>query len=226
MGLEQIRSDVTFACRQFARQPCFFTVIVLTLIVGIAASTSIFAVVDGVLLRPLPYPDSTRLVRLDTNSFRGEYHYLREQATTMDIGAYYPAPMEVTVDVGDEPMSVPGAGVTADLFDVLGVRPALGRGFTREEMLTDGPGIVGGTYWRTYGVVILSDAAWRSYFAADPNAIGRTLVIEGVAHTIVGIMPPNFNFPAATSAVPLTRANRRPDRVLTSANGSNSKRSA
>jgi predicted permease len=200
MGLEQIRSDVTFACRQFARQPCFFTVIVLTLIVGIAASTSIFAVVDGVLLRPLPYPDSTRLVRLDTNSFRGEYHYLREQATTMDIGAYYPAPMEVTVDVGDEPMSVPGAGVTADLFDVLGVRPALGRGFTREEMLTDGPGIVGGTYWRTYGVVILSDAAWRSYFAADPNAIGRTLVIEGVAHTIVGIMPPNFNFPAATVA--------------------------
>ncbi len=200
MRLEQLRNDIVFACRQFARQPRFFGVVALTLIVGIAASTSIFAVVDGVLLRPLPYPDSTRLVRLDTSSFRGEYYHLREQATTMDIAAYYPAPREVTVNVGDQPMSLPGAGVTADLFDVLRVRPALGRGFTREEMLTDGPGIVGGTYWRTYGVVILSDGAWRSFFAADPAAIGRSLVIEGVPHTIVGVMPPTFNFPAAATA--------------------------
>ena len=171
------------------------------MIVGIAASTSIFAVVDGVLLRPLPYAESARLVRLDTSSFRGEYYHLHEQATTMDVAAYYPAPMEVTVDVGSEPLRLPGAGVTADLFDVLRVRPALGRGFTREEMLTDGPGITGGTYWRTYGAVILSDGAWRSYFAGDPAAIGRTLVIEGVAHTVVGVMPPDFNFPAATHGI-------------------------
>ena len=200
MRLDQLHNDVVFASRQFARHPRFFAVVAVTLIVGIAASTSIFAVVDGVLLRPLPYPDSAQLVRLDTNSYRGEYHYLREQATTMDVAAYYPAPREVTVNVGDEPLSLPGAGVTADLFNVLGVRPALGRGFTREEMLTDGPGMFGGTYWRTYGVVILSDGVWRSYFAADPAAIGRTLVIEGAAHTIVGVMPPDFNFPAASTA--------------------------
>ncbi len=103
------------------------------------------------------------------------------------------------MNLGDEPLRLPGAGVTADLFDVLGVRPALGRGFTAEEMLTDGPGIVGGTYWRTYGVVILSDGAWRSYFAADPAAIGRTLVIEGLPHTVVGVMPPTSTFPTAAT---------------------------
>ena len=198
-AIDHLRNDVAFALRQFGRQPRFFAVVALTLIVGIAASTSIFAVVDGVLLRPLPYPDSARLVRLDTSSFRGEYYHLRQQATTLDVAAYYPAPMEVTVNLGDEPVLLPGAGVTADLFDVLGVRPALGRGFTAEEMLTDGPGIVGGTYWRTYGVVILSDGAWRSYFAADPAAIGRTLVIEGLPHTVVGVMPPSFNFPTAAT---------------------------
>ncbi len=197
--IDHLRNDVAFALRQFGRQPRFFAVVALTLIVGIAASTSIFAVVDGVLLRPLPYPESTRLVRLDTSSFRGEYYHLRQQATTLDVAAYYPAPMEVTVNLGDEPVLLPGAGVTADLFDVLGVRPALGRGFTAEEMLTDGPGIVGGTYWRTYGVVILSDGAWRSYFAADAAAIGRTLVIEGLPHTVVGVMPPSFNFPTAAT---------------------------
>ena len=102
-AIDYRRSDVAFAFRQFARQPRFFAVVALTLIVGIAASTSIFAVVDGVLLRPLPYPESTRLVRLDTNSFRGEYYHLRQQATTLDVAAYYPAPMEVTVNLGDEP---------------------------------------------------------------------------------------------------------------------------
>ena len=107
-AIDHLRSDVAFALRQFARQPRFFAVVALTLIVGIAASTSIFAVVDGVLLRPLPYPDSTRLVRLDTNSFRGEYYYLREQAMTMDVAAYYPAPMEVTVNLGDEPVRATG----------------------------------------------------------------------------------------------------------------------
>ena len=149
--------------------------------------------------------ESTRLVRLDTNSFRGEYYHLRQQATTLDVAAYYPAPMEVTVNLGDEPVLLPGAGVTADLFDVLGVRPALGRGFTAEEMLTDGPGIVGGTYWRTYGAVILSDGAWRSYFDAAPTAIGRTLVIEGLPHTVVGVMPPDFNFPHGVNDVLVCR---------------------
>jgi putative ABC transport system permease protein len=96
---------------------------------------------------------------------------------------------------------LPAAGVTADLFDVLGVRPALGRAFTLEEARPGGPGIVGGTYWRTYGVVILSDRFWREQFGGSESAIGSTLSIDGVGHTVVGVMPPSFAFPSANVAL-------------------------
>ncbi|HVS22712.1 MAG TPA: ABC transporter permease [Gammaproteobacteria bacterium] len=197
--LDTLRQDVAFALRQFARRPSFWASIVATLVVGIAASTVIYAVVDAVLLRPLPYPDPDRLVRVAHWQLRGEYFYLRERATTLEVAAYYPVAQEVTVNADSTPLRVPAAGVTSDLFDVLRVRPALGRGFTAEEMRPDGPGIQGGTYWRTYGVVILSDGFWKTRFAGDPGAIGRTLSIEGIPHTVVGVMPPGFNFPSAAA---------------------------
>jgi putative ABC transport system permease protein len=196
-----LKDDVRFACRQFKRQPRYWGVIVLTLVVGIAASTSLFAVVDGVLLKPLPYPRPERLVRLQTWNLRGEYVQLRDHAKTLRVAAYYPAPREVTVGIGGEPARLSAAGVTADLFDVLGVQPELGRAFTATEMLEGGSGVPGGEYWRTYGVVILSSGVWRDYFASDPAVIGRTLVVEGVPHTVVGVMPPDFQFPRRNTAL-------------------------
>ena len=199
--LSDIRDDVWFACRQFRRQPRYWAVIVLTLVVGIAASTALFAVVDGVLLKPLPYRDPDRLVRLQTWNLRGEYVHLSERAKTFSVAAYYPAPREVTVSVGGGPARLSASGVTADLFDVLGVQPALGRGFTKQEMQEGGTGVPGGEYWRTYGVVILSSGVWRDYFARSPGVIGRTLLVEGLPHTIVGVMPPDFHFPLRDTAL-------------------------
>jgi putative ABC transport system permease protein len=199
--LSDIKDDVWFAIRQFRRQPRYWAVIVLTLVVGIAASTSLFAVVDGVLLKPLPYPRPDRLVRLQTWNLKGEYVNLRERSKTMRVAAYYPAPREVTVNIGGEPARLSAAGVTADLLDVLGVQPALGRTFTANEMREGGSGVPGGEYWRTYGVVIVSSGIWRDYFASDPAVIGRTLLVEGVPHTVVGVMPPDFHFPRRDTAL-------------------------
>jgi putative ABC transport system permease protein len=188
--------DVAHAFRQFARQGRFWATVFVTLVVGIAASTGIFAVVDGVVLKPLPYRNPEQLLELNTWSLRGEYAEFKQRAQTFDVAAYYPAKPEVTVNMGTEPARLAAAGVTHDLFDVLGVRPALGRAFTREETRPGGPGIVGGTFWRTYGTVILSDRVWRERFAASESVIGRTIAIEGVAHTIVGVMPRGFAFPS------------------------------
>jgi predicted permease len=135
-------------------------------------------------------------VKIDTSNMRGEYVLLDERATTVDVAAYYPTPREVTVDAGGEPLRLAASGVTADFFDVLGVQPMLGRPFTVEEARVGGPGIVGGTYWRTYGAVILSEAFWRTSFASDPAAVGRSLMVDGIAHTIVGVMPATFGFPS------------------------------
>jgi putative ABC transport system permease protein len=194
---EGLFHDVSHVLRQFVRQPRFWSTVFVTLVVGITASTCIFAVVDGVVLKPLPYRSPDRLVELVTWSLRGEYQELTKRAQTFDVAAYYPGRPEVTVNAGTEPARLPAAGVTHELFDVVGVRPALGRAFTEEETRPGGPGIVGGTYWRTYGVVILSDRVWRERFAASDSAIGSTLSIEGVAHTIVGVMPRGFAFPSA-----------------------------
>jgi putative ABC transport system permease protein len=193
---EELGRDVAHAFRQFGRQARFWSTVFATLVVGIAASTCIFAVVDGVVLKPLPYRDPEHLIALNTWSLRGEYVELSKRAQTFDVAAYYPGRIEVTVNTGAEPARLAAAGVTHDLFDVLGVRPALGRAFTEDETRPGGPGIVGGTYWRTYGVVILSDRVWRDRFGASDAAIGGTVSIEGVAHTIVGVMPRGFAFPS------------------------------
>jgi putative ABC transport system permease protein len=195
--IEELGRDVVHAFRQFGRQARFWSTVFVTLVVGIAASTCIFAIVDGVVLKPLPYRGPERLIELTTWSLRGEYVEFKKRAQTFDVAAYYPARLEVTVNSGAEPARLRGSGVTHDLFDVLGVRPALGRAFTEDETRPGGPGIVGGTYWRTYGVVILSDRVWRERFAASDSAIGSTLSIEGVAHTVVGVMPRGFAFPSA-----------------------------
>ena len=140
-----LRDDVWFAVRQFRRHPKCWAVIGLTLVVGLAASTSLFAVVDGVLLKPLPYPEAARLVRLKTWSLRGEFVTLRERATTMEVAAYYPVPRAVTVGVDGQPARLSAAGVPANLSSVLGVTPVAGRMSTDEEMRVGAPGIVGGS---------------------------------------------------------------------------------
>ncbi|HUF50846.1 MAG TPA: ABC transporter permease [Longimicrobiales bacterium] len=196
--LEDLSQDARQGLRLMRRTPGFSATAVLTLALGIGATTAIFSVVDGALLKPLPYPDANRLVSIwgryvpesgfDFAQFTlspPEYQDYRDHTVALeDVAAYegYPA----TVIPADG-MAVPmrGAAVTANLFDVLRVRPGLGRTHTPVEAVPGAP-----------GVVIISHALWRREFGADTAAIGRTVRINGGPAQVIGVMPSGFAYPS------------------------------
>jgi putative ABC transport system permease protein len=173
--------------------PAFTAVCVVTLAVGIAAATAIFSIVNGVLLTPLPYPESDRLVGLwhtapklgfdKLSQSPGTYQLYREHSRSFEDIALYRS-TQVTLTGDGAPERLPASAITPSLFPVLRVKPSLGRAFVTE----DGrPG--------SARVMLLSDQLWRSRFAADPKALGRQLRINGVPREIVGVMPAGFEFP-------------------------------
>jgi putative ABC transport system permease protein len=179
--------------RGLLRVPTFTAVCVFTLAVGIAAATAIFSIVNGVLLTPLPYVESERLVGLwhtdpsfgfdKLSQSPGTYQLYREHSRSFeDIALYRSSQVNVTGD--GAPERLPAALITPSLFPVLRVKPSLGRAFVAEE---GRPG--------TAPVVLLSDQLWRQRFAADPRALGRQMRINGVAREIIGVMPAGFEFP-------------------------------
>ena len=180
----QLRQDVTYAFRGMRRNPGFVTVAALTLALGIGANTAIFSVVYAVMLRPLPYPDPDRLVAV-WNRWTGspaaalsdpEYLDYAEQSRTLAIAAG--ATTNVNVSGGGEPERVSGLEISVNTFDVLGVQPALGRSFRPEEERAG-----------TNRVVLISDAFWRRRFAADPAIVGQAVLVDGVPHHVLGVMP-------------------------------------
>ncbi len=191
MMMAGIWQDLRHAVRQFVKRPAFAAVVVLTLAVGIGAATAMFSVLDGVLLRPLPYPDPDRLVRVfeivpQYGRFSvapASYFDWRQQNTVFDHIAAYSSG-SVTLSDGVTADRLASAGVSWDLFAVLQAAPALGRTFTEEEDL--GPATV----------VVLSDRVWRSRFAGDPGVVGRQLTLNNAPVTVVGVMPPDFYFPS------------------------------
>jgi putative ABC transport system permease protein len=190
--LTQLRQDVRYALRGMRRNPGFVAVSVLTLALGIGTNTAMFSVVYAVLLRPLPYADPDRLVALynhmDGNAALAlsdpEYLDYSERTRTLALAAAATASVNLTGDAVDSERVV-AAGVTATLFDVLGVAPALGRGFRAEEAATGGP-----------RVVVLTERLWRRRYAADPSIVGKTIVVDGDRHEIVGVMPGRFALPS------------------------------
>jgi predicted permease len=184
MWVEQIGRDAAYAVRQLRRQPAFWLTVILTLALGVATSTSIFAIVNGVLLQPLPHPEADRLVSLAGLNYKGEFVHLRQLSQTMDIGAFLGnAPVSFTGR--GEPVRLEAARANAELFEVLGVSAHLGRRFAIDDTR---PGAT--------PVVVLSDRLWRQRFGGDPAAVGEQLIIDGVSHTVVGVMPAGFQFPA------------------------------
>ncbi|MFL6236573.1 MAG: ABC transporter permease [Thermoanaerobaculia bacterium] len=179
--------------RGLLRAPGFTALCVLTLAVGIAAATAIFSIVNGVLLTPLPYPESERLVGLwhaapafgfdKLSQSPGSYLLYRERSRSFEDIALYRS-SQVTVTGDGTPERLPAGLVTPSLFPVLRVKPSLGRPFVAEE---GRPGAA--------PVVLLSDQLWRRRFAADPRALGRPIRIDGVPCEIVGVMPAGFEFP-------------------------------
>ena len=189
--METLWQDLRYGARQLARSPGFTAVAVLTLALGIGAATAIFTVFHAALLRPLPYESPERLVHLWEVSSRQDFdrmeasypNYLdwKEQSTTLaGLGGYSGAGF--TVVAGDAVERISATRVTANFFSVLGVKPILGRDFLPEE---DQPG---------QRSVLLTYGYWQRRFAADPGIVGRTLNMDGQAWTVVGVLPPEFQF--------------------------------
>lgn len=194
--------DVIFAMRQFRRSPGFVAAVVVTLALGVGATTAIFSLVDGILLRPLPFPHSDRLMAIDTLEFPPGVA-LTNPAAANSLGSSYPnfldwqrqnhtfeslascdlVPRLFSKMNGEEARVIAGARVSANLFSTLRVVPALGRSFMAEEER-------GG-----HRVVILSHELWVSDFASSSNVIGQTVKISDEISTIVGVMPSGFHYP-------------------------------
>jgi predicted permease len=191
--MSSIAQDVRYALRWFARSPGFTAVAVLTLALGIGANTAMFAVVNAVLLKPLPFANADRLmlVHLVMPLREGgaaemvwsypKYHTMTELQQVFEETAIFTGrPFSISGD-GD-PERIPGETITDQYLSVLGVRPVLGRAFTREEARqADAP-----------PVVILGHSLWTRRYGADPSVLGRVMHVSGIAHAIVGVLPAGF----------------------------------
>jgi predicted permease len=195
-----------YAIRTLLKTPAFTTIAVATTALGIAANTAIFSVVNGVLLRPLPFRDEARVVRVWTatadeprsNHSAGDFLDIqRTNRTLAAIAGFRGDLMAVSAKPGD-PIQFEGIYVTAPFFDVLGTRPELGRTFTAAQDSVP-----------TEPEVILGHEVWQKVYGTDQNVIGARLRLNGKTHTVVGVMPPGFRWPEgaelwvlSTKAVP------------------------
>ena len=190
--LEALGQDLRFGLRMLRKNPGFSFVAILTLALGIGATTAIFSVVNAVLLRPLPFPQGERIVRLWETlpaepGLRYQVRFLnfqdwRQNQVFSHLTAYREDGFNLQTGTGTQRLE--GTRVTADFFHVLGVQPALGRDFSAQE---DAPG--------GERVVIISHALWQQSFGGSAQLIGQQLKVDGENHTVVGIMPPGFSFP-------------------------------
>jgi len=199
--VDTVWQDVKYGLRALRRSRGLIVVAVLSLAIGIGACATIFSVVDAFMIRPLPYPESDRLLAVwGTNAERGwnavtispgDFLDLRERSTTLQVATIIQSGLSVASDEMLE--RVDGQEVSGDFFDVIGVEPLLGRGFTRaEERVGE-------------SAVIISHALWQRWYGGNPDALGTTLRVDGVSSTLVGVVPPGFWFdqPEAEVWVPL-----------------------
>jgi len=190
--MDTFLQDVRYALRTLARSRSFTIIAIACMAIGIGVNTTIFSVVNAILLRPFDFADPERLVVLQEQNTRNNYDSgvawpnlvdWRTQSTVFsDIGAV--AGRSFTLGNIDEPERLVGAAVTWNLFPLLGKKPALGRGIRREE---DKPG--------AERVVLLSEGLWRRRFGADQGILGKTLTLNEIPHTVIGVMEVGFKFP-------------------------------
>lgn len=187
--LDHLAQDIRFAIRSFIRNPGFSLTAVVIIALGIGATTAIFSVVDGIVLRKLPYPDQDRLVYFDQGSHTvPEYKEWLERITTFDeIVAIWPA--QRTLLGAGSPQQVVLGQATANTFPVFGALPALGRLLTLDDVQTNAP------------VVVLSYDFWVRQFGSDPSVLGRSIQLDARSYEIVGVAAAGFALPARLRAV-------------------------
>jgi predicted permease len=186
--------DLRHALRVLAKQPAFTAIVIITF--GVGANTAVFTVVNGVLLRPLPFKDSQNLVAFQLYDIREgpgippdwravsypDFRDWRAQNDQLEHIAVYTS-QSLTLTDGGQALHIVGAAVSADLFPLLRVQPMLGRNFVAHE---DDPG---------NRVAILSYALWQHQFGSDPSIVGKSITLDGRQYAVVGVMPAGFNFP-------------------------------
>ncbi len=204
--MEGLLRDMKYALRSLVRQPAFTVVAVLSLALGIGANTAIFTVINAVFLHPLAIEDPSRVVEMFTRDTKtvqvGNFNltptslqnfedYRDRNTVFSGLAGYVPLGLQWTTRSGVEPL--PGMMTTANYFDVLGIKPVLGRLFLPDEDLKSAA-----------TVAVLSHSVWSNRFGADPHIVGRTVTLNGMGFTIIGVTPPGFKGTAALAG---------PDRV-------------
>ena len=190
--LERLGQELRFGLRGLRKSPGFSLVVILTLSLGIGATTAIFSVVYAVVLRPLPFGDPERLVAIWTNTPQvdrlpmaaANHRDIKAQSKLLEDVAILRATANYNLTGDGEPEWLQGSGIPSNLFPLLRVEPVLGRGFTPEE---NQPG--------NDHSVILSHALWKRRYTGDVNIIGKAIRLENVPYTVVGVMGPNFQYP-------------------------------
>src|SRR5580692_8906338 len=195
--LDSLVQDLRYGARMLRKNPAFTAIAVLTLALGISANTAIFSFVNAVLLRPLPYPNPQQLIVIRETSQRVGIHspsypdFLdwRTQSRTV-VKMSIVNNRAFNLSGVTQPENIGGYAVSPNFLSMLGVRPFLGRDFLPSE---EAPG--------TAPVVMLSYALWQSHLGADPDAIGKTITLDGRSFTIIGVLPPNFRLDDNTDAI-------------------------
>jgi putative ABC transport system permease protein len=186
-------SDLKFAFRHLRKSPGFTLVAVLTLALGIGANTAIFSIVDAVLLRPLPYPDADRIMVLNESSGPGQdysvalpdyFDWRNDNTVFEDLAATHKESRNLSGVPGREPERISCASVTRNFFNIVGLRPEIGRTFSQDEDK------VGGS-----PVAVISDRLWRRVFNGDASVLGRSIILHDQTYTVIGVMPPQVNSP-------------------------------
>jgi putative ABC transport system permease protein len=189
-------TDLKYALRMLVKTPMFAAIAVLTLALGIGANSAIFSVVDTVLLRPLPFKDPDQIVMVwgryandSSGQVRGNVHSfpdyvdLRDQSQSFSAMAAYTR-TGATLSLTDDAKALEGVAITPEIFDVLGVPPLLGRGFTQQDADNEAD-----------RVVVLTYPLWKTAFGGDPKILGQQINLSARSYTVVGVMPPGWKFP-------------------------------
>ena len=209
--VELLAQDVRYAVRSFRNSPGFTLTVTLVAALGVGATTAAFSVTDHVLVRPLPFREPHRLIKLWQDQAAGGYTRMElspanyrdwKRLSTSFEGMGMWRNISVNLSGAGDPERLDGHAVTADLFPVVGVQPLIGRGFTPDDDREGAP-----------GTVVLSHGLWQARFGGDPAVLGRSLILDGERYEVIGVMPPGFRFPTRRAA--LWTTTRFPEELYT-----------